>query len=71
MGDDNIDYADAGRKAWQQLADMKLAIDNDGTSHWTVQKTEEEILREQYPTLQDAWDKYQSILKLCKTKDGN
>ena len=27
-------------------------------------------LREQYPTLQDAWEKYQAILKLVTTEEG-
>ena len=27
-------------------------------------------LRKQYPTLQDAWEKYQAILKLVTTEEG-
>ena len=34
-----------------------------------VEDTREELLREQYPTLQDAWEKYQAILKLVDTEE--
>jgi len=30
------------------------------------EKTEEELLREEFPSLQDAWEKYQIVLKMVK-----
>jgi hypothetical protein len=31
---------------------------------------EEELLRDKHPTLQDAWEKYQLILTLCKVENN-
>ena len=30
-------------------------------------KSKEELLREEFPALQDAWEQYQMVLKICKS----
>ena len=64
MGDDEEVSYDSILEA---LADKKQEW-----SDWTEviadrRQTPEEKLREEFPSLQDAWEKYQILLKMCKS----
>jgi len=39
----------------------------NGISPVTRPKSEEELLREEFPSLQDAWEQYQIVLKMVKS----
>jgi len=61
--DDSLTDRRRGVLAMAKLAEQHAKIlEGD----YYLPKSDDEILREKHPTLKDAWDKYQSILTLCK-----
>jgi len=40
---------------------------NDNADIYIPRKSEEDLLREEFPSLQDAWEKYQIVLKMVKS----
>jgi len=47
------------------------AINSDTSGYYEVEKSQDEKLREEYPSLKDAWEKYQSVLVICKHAHEN
>jgi hypothetical protein len=41
---------------------------DDSNEYWTDEEemTEEQRLRSEFPAAQDAWEQYQTVLKLCR-----
>lgn len=62
----NNKTADAMFAILRQKIKMKESGDWWGEETPVEEKSEEELLREQYPAAQDAWEKYQEIIKLVK-----
>ena len=46
-----------------------FSVGLDYDIEWSAEK-EEETLQEKYPALKQAWDHYQSVLQLCKSKES-
>lgn len=71
MGDDDEDdIYQYGQTAMEKLMKMHIKINSDASNYYAPinPMSAEEELREQYPILQEAWEKYQAILKLVKTE---
>ena len=47
------------------MSDMTYSFDDVGQ----LDLFSEEDMREKYPALKQAWEHYQSILEVCKTKE--
>ena len=71
MGDDEEDdIYKYGQEAMQSLMKMHIKINADPSDYYFPDAvSEEKLLRDKYPTLQDAWEKYQAILKLVTTEE--
>ncbi len=66
MGDDDsLTLHRKGIAAMAKLMEQKAKLNLNNEYYFP--KSDEEVLREQHPALKDAWDKYQSILRLVKT----
>lgn len=57
----------------KHLIEMKKKIDADTSDYYfpPKAKTPNQMLREKYPAAQDAWEKYQAVLTLCRTEETN
>ena len=47
------------------MSDMTYTFDDVGQ----LDLFSEEVMREKYPALKQAWEHYKSILEVCKTKE--
>ena len=54
----------------QNVLDILNDAERDDVNEWwgdeSKGKTAEEELRDEFPSLQNAWEQYQTVLKLCK-----
>ena len=64
--DDSLTLHRKGILAMAKLAEQHAGILKNG--YHSPPKSEEELLRDKHPTLNDAWETYQSILTLCKVE---
>lgn len=70
VSDDSVKYT----ADWDTFGDLNVGT---MTTHTSVDMAESfyfenphyESLREKYPALQQAWDHYQIVLKMCKAKE--
>jgi len=66
-------FADIRKRVSRSKQDIKAqakswnyANGSDQTDIYIPRKSEEERLREEFPSLQDAWEQYQIVLKMVK-----